>query len=260
MKNLLRITLILCLLSSCISQKKLTYFQGEPTENEIESFSEKPYRLQVDDILYVNIKANNPELVTIFNSRDNTRGNINTNTNDLYFTGYSVDIHGMIDLPIIGEINVLGYKVDEVRTMVFEKLEKYFKEDSNLFVEVKLYGIKYTILGEIGGAGTKVVNQNRLNVVEAIANAGDITIYGNRKHVEVFRLEDGRMNKYEVDMTDITAFESDVFQILPNDIIFIPPLKQKSWGTGTNTIQTITTLISVFSLITSTYLLAQSLL
>jgi polysaccharide export outer membrane protein len=61
-------------------------------------------------------------------------------------------------------------------------------------------------------------------------------------------------------MTDITAFESDVFQILPNDIIFIPPLKQKAWGTGTNTIQTITTLISVFSLITSTYLLAQSLL
>jgi len=259
MNQAIRLFLVVLLFSSCISQKRLTYFQGDPTDEKLEIYSNKPYQIQVDDILYINIKANNPELVAIFNNTDVNQNMQNINASDLYFSGYSVDNHGMINLPVVGEMNVLGYTADQIKTKLTERLDIYFNPESELFVEVKLAGIKYTIVGEVGSTGTKTINQNRLNIVEAVANAGDIAITGNKQGVEVFRLEDDVLKKYTVDMTQIAAFDSDVFQILPNDIISVPPLKQKSWGTGTNTVQTITTLLSVFSLLTSTYLLTKTL-
>ena len=259
MNQTIRLFLVVLLFSSCISQKRLTYFQGEPSDKKLEIYSTKPYQIQVDDILYINIKANNPELVAIFNNTDQTRTTQNINASDLYFSGYSVDNHGMINLPVVGEMNVLGYTADQIKEKLTQRLEVYFNPESELFVEVKLAGIKYTIVGEVGSTGTKTINQNRLNIVEAVANAGDISITGNKQGVEVFRLEDDVLKKYTVDMTQIAAFDSDVFQILPNDIISVPPLKQKSWGTGTNAVQTLTTLLSVFSLLTSTYLLTKTL-
>lgn len=259
MKYISLFCLALFLLSSCISQKRLTYLQGDPSEEKLDIYTSKPYQIQVDDILYINIKANNPDLVKIFNVDDSNQGARNLSSDNLYFSGYSVDVHGMINLPVIGEMNVLGYTVDEIKASLVEKLNAYFTKDAELFVEVKLAGIRYTIVGEVGSTGTKVINQNRLNIVEAIANSGDIQITGNKRDVQVFRLEDGVLHKYSVDMTNIEAYDSDVFQVLPNDIISVPPLKQKSWGTGTNTVQTITTLLSVFSLITSTYLLTKTL-
>ncbi|MGB0837465.1 MAG: polysaccharide biosynthesis/export family protein [Flavobacteriaceae bacterium] len=211
-------------------------------------------------MLYINIKATNPELVDIFNGGAEANNNMNNiNSENLYYSGYSVDTHGMINLPVVGEMNVLGYTTDQVRERLYDSLNKYFKADSELFIEVKLAGIKYTIVGEVGSTGTKVVNQNQLNIIEAIANSGDITVVGDRRAVEVFRLEDDVLKKYTIDLTDISTFDSNSFQIYPNDIISVPPLKQKSWGTGTNGVQTFTTLISVFSLLTSTYLLAKSL-
>lgn len=177
----------------------------------------------------------------------------------LYFSGYTIDDHGNIRLPYVGNLNVLGYTIEEVREKVKSELKKYINFDKNIFVTVKLSGIKYTILGDIGSPGVHIIYQNKVNIVEAIANSGDIIDTGDRTKVEVIRNEFDGIKKYTIDITQVDMFDSEVFNILPHDIIYINPIKTKSWGIGTTGLQTFTTLASIFSIIATTILLIQSL-
>ena len=120
-------------------------------------------------------------------------------------------------------------------------------------------GIKYTIIGEVADPGPKVIYQNRVSIIDAISNSGDITVTGNRKNVELIRNTLNGRKKYSLDLTSVNVLDSEVFYIQPNDIINVMPLKQKSWGTGTTGLQSLTTIISVFSLVTSTVLLVRNL-
>lgn len=240
--------------------------QGKPIKNsEIKRVNNIPYKLQIDDILNINITSSNPDIVSAFqkenlNTRSSGVGIGNSGSNQGYFSDYSIDIYGNIRVPTLGEINVLGYTELEVRKKIEDKLkEEYIKNDESLFVSVKLSGIRYTIIGEIGSSGTNIIYQNRVSIIDAIANSGDITGVGNRESVEIIRQTLNGTEKYTVDLTKIDALDSEIFYIKPNDIINIKPLPQKSWGTGTTGLQSLTTIVSVFTLITSTIILARNL-
>ena len=118
---------------------------------------------------------------------------------------------------------------------------------------------RYTIFGEVANPGPKVLYQNKVSILDAISNAGDISLTGNKKKVEVLRLSQDGRKKFSIDLTKIDALDSEVFYIEPNDYINVIPVKQKSWGTGTTGIQSLTTIISVFTLVTSTILLVRGL-
>ena len=123
MKKIILLTLIITCLSSCLSTKKTNYFQGEPqSESDLYEFNSAPYRLQVSDVLSIDIKSENEELVTLFKTQGSV-GNSATSESGLYFNGYTVDNHGNIRIPYIGELNVLGYTEREVREKVEEELE-----------------------------------------------------------------------------------------------------------------------------------------
>ncbi len=260
MKKFLTFVLVVILSTSCIPKKNLVYFQGEPSTNQaLQKLQNEPYKLQVNDMLDIQIKSSEEKLVELFqpfaNSNGNTNSNIRFSQESLYFTAYTIDRHGNIRLPVIGEINVLGYTTKEVLEKVEKEFETYFKNPDDVFVIVKLAGIRFTVLGEVNKTGTLVLYQNQVNLIEAIANAGDINITGNRKKVSIFRKNIDGTKRYDIDMLDVTAFNSSNFYIQSNDIIYVEPLKQKSWGTGTTGLQTITTLVAVLSLVTSTILI-----
>lgn len=260
MKRTFQFLLCLLVLTSCVPNKKLIYLQGEPiNDKEIRRMNNTPYKLQVGDIISVNIKSINTELVKLFNEGSNIGGNTQQTATAAFFSGYSVDRHGNIRLPYMGEVNVLGYTTVEVREKVEKELWKLFKNKNDVFVTVRLSGIRYTIIGEVTNPGTKVIYQNQASIIDAIADAGDITLVGDRTKVEVIRYSNLQKKKYVVDLTKIDAFKSEVFYIKPNDIINVRALKQKSLGTGTTGLQTLTTVISIFSLITSTIILARNL-
>lgn len=259
MRNLFFLLFLLGFLSSCVPNKNLIYLQGKPVPSDkIKKINNTPYRLQVDDVLVIDIKSTNPDLVALFKKTD-IAGNGGQNQAGGYFFGYSVDRHGNIRVPKIGEVNVLGYTEREVREKIESKISEYFTEDTNFFVTVKLDGIRYTVMGEVASPGPKVLYQNRISIIEAITNAGDITLVGNRKNVQVLRFTPTGTEKYEIDLTKIDAIDSEVFYIKPNDYINVMPLKQKSWGTGTTGLQTLTTIVSVFTLVTSTILIVRGL-
>ncbi len=263
MKHYIPLFLLIFFFFSCVPSKDLIYLQGEPIQKkEIKRINDIPYKLQVDDILNIDIKSSDERLVSIFKKQENGNAAGESSGQNLgsgYFSGYSIDGYGNIRMPILGEINVLGYTVLEVRRKIEKELQKFIKSENDMFVSVKLSGIKYTIIGEINSPGPKIILQNKVSIIDAIANSGDISIVGNRKKVEVIRNSVNGTQKFVIDLTDINAFHSDVFYIKPNDIINVVPLKQKAWGTGTTGLQTITTIISIFTLLTSSFILARNL-
>lgn len=255
--NIYLFFLLSILLTSCVPTKDLIYLQNknDGTNAVVTPSNQKPYRLQTNDLLNIAIRAIDPKLVEIFNpSGGQNVGSVGEQSN--YLNGYSVDDHGNIRLPALGEVNVLGYTTEEVRVKI-EKLlyEKYFKNEAGIFVIVKLAGFRYTINGEVGSMGTKTLYQDKVNIMEAIANAGDITITGDRKDVKVIRSFPQGSETFSLDLTDSKAVNSPGFFLQPNDYIYVKPLKQKTWGTGKTGIESFTTIVTLLSLVTTTYLL-----
>lgn len=256
MKNFFLYVAVLSLLSSCISTKKVTSFQGEPvSKSEINKLNSEPYRLQVNDILYIDIKAENQELVTLFkNSASGGSG-----AGGLYFTGYTIDSHGNIRIPYIGEVNVLGYTEKEAREKLEVELGKFFKNPESIFVTVKLGGINFIVTGEVGSPGTKNLMQNQVSIVDALANSGEISTYGDRENVVIIRKSLDGVKKYKININEIAVFESENFYIQPNDIIYVAPLKRKYWGIGTTGLQAFTTVVSILSFIVTSVLLVKNI-
>ena len=206
----------------------------------------------------ITIKAIDPKLVAIF-SPSNDGGAGGKSESGLYFDGFTVDDHGNIRIPVLGELNVIGYTLDEIRVRVEKQLlAEYFNKEANIFVTVKLAGLRYTINGEIGGPGTKIMFQEQVNIMEAIANSGDITITGDRKAVTVMRKTPTGVEMHDLDLTDINVMQSPYFYLQPNDYIYIKPLKQKTWGTGKTGIESLGTIITLLSLATTTFLLLKN--
>jgi polysaccharide export outer membrane protein len=249
------------LFSSCISTQDLIYLQKKDNSQDnlvITAIESKPYRLQTNDVLSISIKAIDPKLVAIF-SPSGEGVAAGKSESGLYFDGFTVDDHGNIRIPVLGELNVIGYTLDEIRVRVEKQLlADYFNKEANIFVTVKLAGLRYTINGEIGGPGTKIMFQEQVNIMEAIANSGDITITGDRKAVTIMRKTPTGVQMQDLDLTDINVMQSPYFYLQPNDYIYVKPLKQKTWGTGKTGIESLGTIITLLSLATTTFLLLKN--
>lgn len=258
-QNILILLLVTLFTSSCIPKKDLVYFQGESSKKLTQIVNE-PYKLQVNDIIDIRIKADDEKLVAMFSQQTSSASRMGNqfNAENLYFTSYSIDQHGNIRMPYLGNINVLGYTEKEVVSKIQNELKKYFKDTTGIFITVKLAGIRFVVMGEVEQSGTKVLYQNQVSIIEAIANSGDIKITGDRKNVMIYRKSGEETKQLVVDFTNINMFNSSSYYIQPNDVIYVKPLKQKSWGTGTTGLQTLTTIVSIASLITSAILITKS--
>ena len=237
---------------SCVPTKDLIYLSGTPIENkEIHKLNTNPYKLQVGDNISIDVTSDNANLVAVFLKSSNSLSE-NTSTPIIY----SIDVNGTIRMPILGELNVLGYTTKEVRVKIEEKFANYFMKEDSYFVSVKLDGIKYTIMGEINSPGPKVVYQNQLSILDAITFSGDIPISGDKKNVEVIRISPNGNKKVTIDLTTIDALNSEIFFIQNNDYINIKALPQKSFTEG---LKPITGIVSLISLLTTTVLILRGL-
>ncbi|MFY7666061.1 polysaccharide biosynthesis/export family protein [Flavobacterium sp.] len=260
MRIFLVFVLMLCL-QSCISVKDMVYLQKTDNSivNPVNQINDKAYRLQSNDILMINIKAVNPELVAIFQQNDGSSGVATQSEQGVYFNGFPVDQQGNIRIPIVGNVNVIGLTLDEARLKIEQELlDKYFTERANIFVTVKLAGLRITVNGEVGSPGTVVLFQEKANILEALANAGDIATTGDRKNVIVMRQYPTGMELHTIDLTDINALQSPYFYLQPNDYIYVKPLPQKSWGTGKTGIESLTSIFTVLTLLTTVFILARN--
>ncbi len=253
--------IIALVFTSCVPIKSLVYLQKKDNSDSaiaLNSINSKPYRLQVNDIIAISIKASDPKFGQLFNA-SNQENLSSKNDVSLYFEGYTVDDHGNIRMPLLEELNVVGSTLEEVRIRIEKRLlEEYFNKEASIFVTVKLAGLRYTINGEINLPGTRLLYQDKLTILEAVANSGDITVTGDRKNVLIMRQTPSGTEMHNIDLTDIKAMQSPYYFVQPNDYIYIKPLKQKTWGTGRTGIESLTTIVSILTLVTTTFLLLRN--
>jgi polysaccharide export outer membrane protein len=257
--------LVFVVLSSCIPYKDTVYLQNkERALNDTIPYNlsevQKPYRVQIDDILNIRIKVLDQNSVKIFNPTSD-QGNLNASSEErAYFNGFTVDMRGEIRIPELGRFNVLGLTTEEIEQLIEARLlEEQFKETANIFITVKLAGLRFTANGEVGNPGTITMFKNRVNIFEAIANVGEIPLTGNRKNVAIIRQYPQGQQIHRIDLTDRNVMRSPYYYIQPNDIIYVEPLKQKSLGTGETLVSTISTIASLMAITTSVILLSTRL-
>jgi polysaccharide export outer membrane protein len=246
---------IITSLTSCISTKQLTYL-AEDENNKVDSLisfqeMQRPYRVQINDLLSIRVKALDQELTSMFNPIGDSENSTATTEERAYFDGFLVDRHGEIRIPTIGKMKVLALTLEEIRLKLNDKLlEDYFKSEANIFITVKLAGLRYTTLGEINSPGSQVIYKEQISIMEAIANSGDITLTGDRRAVKILRQYPEGQRIHRVDLTKISAVNSQFYYVQPNDLIIIDPLPQKSLGIGTTGFGTIATVFSIATAIT----------
>jgi len=265
MKKIITTLVFLAFLISCVPTKDLIYLQEKDSDDNqsVRQVSFKPYRVQIGDQLRIEVKSNlevDP-LAPLFEKGGQTQsGGAAFQGSGLYFSSYVVDDHGNIRLPLIEEMNVLGYTADEVRAKIEKELkENHYTENVNLFVEVKLAGFRFSVNGEVTRTGTHTLFQDRVTIMEALATAGDITLVGDRKAVSIIRRYPHGSEIHTLDLTDRKVLDSPFYYIQPNDYIYVKPLPQKSWGTGTTGAQTLATVVAGLSLIMTTIILLRTL-
>lgn len=254
MKRFFQVIIALSLLfGSCTSQKQLLYLQDLDTGTKDNIFFKQTinYKIQTQDILYIRIYSMNPKANEIFNlTSGRYQQNLFQNETSLFINGYSVTDSGNVDLPIIGKVNVLYKTVEEAKYAIQSHADKILKNSS---VVVKLISFKFSVLGEVHAPGMYRNYNNQLTVLEAIAMAGDITDYGNRKKILIIRPIKSGTETFRIDLTRSEVLSSEGFFLLPNDIVYVEPIRTKTFRINTPTfslfLSTVTTLILILSFI-----------
>jgi len=239
----------LLFLTACSSSKVNTdflYFQnGNDTTEGVQL---KEPLIQINDRLNIQVfsKTLNQEQASLFNIPNGSGDNAG---------GYQVNTRGMIDIPIIGSIKAAGFTREQLESNLAEKLTPYVKEPS---VIVRFLQFKVNILGEVNSPGTKSFETDGVTIIDAIGAAGDLTNYGKRKDILVIRNEGGKRVYHSIDLSNRNVFESSVYQLQQNDIVYvaanenkikalsIDPIKQKNIQLGLTLIALTISIISLF--------------
>lgn len=228
MRNCLLISaFFLILLNSCGFYKRYTYIQPPiPVKNDTILYQRKllTYKIQPNDVLYIKIQSLDKTVTELFNSNSSisNQSMMGSGVGSMYLMGNPVDINGFINLPIIGKVYVAGLTVGEAQDTV-QKLATVFISDAR--TDLKLVSFKISMLGEINGKGSFTIFADRANILEAIAQAGDISYNGNRKKVLIIRSFNEGTRTITVDLTKRELLSSEQYYLQPNDIIYVEPLK-----------------------------------
>ena len=259
------VTLLIGSVTSCVPVKEMIYLQSEEDITEkVFEYQKEEYKLQVNDILDVQIRSMNEEANKLF-STQGTQGTQGQqvmqlgaqNGGDLYYmTGFTVNANGAIELSIIGEIIVIEKSLQEAKSIIDTEVQRYFK---TYFLQVKLGGIRFATLGEFNKNGKQVILQNQATIYEAIAASGDLGPLAKRDEIRLIRQYPDGTKIHTINLLDQSIIGSPYYFIQPNDVLYAEPLPQKSYGFGVTGAQTITTLVSALSSSLALYLTIISL-
>ena len=174
------------------------------------------------------------------------------NASGYYLQGYVVDNEGDINFPVIGKVHAAGLS----RWQLQEKIKSELKSRNMLkdaVVTVEFMNFKVSILGEVNSPGTYKINGDKVTILEAIAMAKDLTIFGLRDEVYVIREQNNKRHTYKLDLRSKEIFESPAYYLKQNDIVYVQPNKVKA-GQSTlnqNSLKSVSLWVSVASLLCS---------
>lgn len=211
---------ILIALSSC-SRQNLVYFSD--MANTEPSTPVKNYmspKIQPDDILSISVSSLSPESNVLFNNvLLPTTGNTNIIAEKIN-EGYLVDKNGFINFPVIGKIALAGLTKEEATEKMTDVIKTQVK---NPIVNVRFVNFKVTVIGEVAKPATFPVQTEKINVLEALGLAGDMTEYGRRENVLIIREKEGVRTTARLNLNAKSVFNSPYFYLQQNDIVYVEP-------------------------------------
>lgn len=244
--------MLLCivLLSSCFTPKKVVYLQDLTQGMEQALKEDYEAKIKKDDLLQILILAQTPEAAKPFNLSSLVQEINTTSSGNQDQYSYLVDVNGNIDLPILGRMTVEGLTTQQVKEVVTRKLqEKKLIKDP--VVQVRIQNFKVLMLGEVKTPGAIEVKGERITLLDAISQAGDLTMQGRRDRVAVIREENGKRTAHYLDLKSKAIFDSPYFYLKQNDVVYVEPNDSKSVQYRSGQMGNVTPWISLVSSILS---------
>lgn len=218
------------LLASCTSYKSVPYLQNPEAVNEFQEILPMyDAKIMPKDLLTITVNTSDPEAAAPFNLTVQSPININrsTLTTQPTLQQYLVSNDGAIDFPVLGRLQVGGLTKNEAENMIREKLGDYLRETP--IVTVRMSNYKIAVLGEVARPGMFTVNNEKVNLFEALAMAGDLTVWGMRDNVKLIR-EDavGKREIIELNLNNAEIVTCPYYYLQQNDILYVSPNKTKA--------------------------------
>lgn len=252
-RNALTLLSFVLLFSSC-SIKKFAYFQGADKVDLNKQSAFYDARIMPKDQLDIKVYTISPEASAPFNMSNvsvtsSTYGSTSS-TSGGSSQNYLVSNDGTINFPVLGRIKVSGLTKEECENMILEKIRPYMAASEEPVVTVRQANYTITVLGEVGSPGSIQVSREKINIYEALAMAGDMTVYGHRDRVKLFRENaDGTRELHMLDLSDANIMNSPYFYLQQNDMIYVEPsiVKKQQGNILTSLIIPVTTSLVSFA-------------
>ena len=215
---------LIFILSSCKSSRNLVYFSDLPTsavsQTPIENSTEP--KIQSNDLLSISLSSLNPESNILFNSGMILPSGNNNNSASLYKIneGYQVDKNGEINFPVMGKVKLADLTMEQATEKMTTQIKQYVK---NPIVNIRFMNFKVTVIGEVNRPASFTIPSERINILEALGLAGDMTTYGRRENVLILREKNGVRTTARINLNNKEVLNSPFFYLQQNDIVYVEP-------------------------------------
>lgn len=225
LSKILFLSLMVLAAVSCSTPKEISYFQDlQPGISELTITDPVEIKVRPKDKLSILVNSQDQKLNELFNLQ-NTGGNTSGNRIEL---GYTVDTQGFINFPVLGKVKVDGMTREQIAEHLTEQIkERELIKDPVVTVEFLNLGV--SVLGEVNNPGRIKIDRDNMTILDALSEAGDLTIYGKREKVLVLRQENGKQRVYGVNLCSADhIYTSPVYYLQQNDVVYVIPNDTKS--------------------------------
>ena len=230
----------LVLLGGCSGSKEVAYFQNIDSVSLAASRGLYDAKIMPKDELTITVNTIDPTASAPFNlsvsNSVGTSGQLASGSGSLQ--GYLVDNDGNINFPKVGVLHVVGLTKNQCQDLIRSKISSYFNVNENPIVTVRMSSYRVTVIGEVGAPRVVPVTTEKINIMEALASCGDLTIYGKRNNVILIR-EDAKGEKsyHRLNLNDANLLNSPYYYLQQNDMVYVEPnsVKAKNASIGAST-------------------------
>lgn len=220
------LVLSILLLTSCMSTKNVTYFQNKDQIDLTLSKQLYDAKIMPKDILQIQVFSMTPEASEPFNLVKSGSSTTTSSTTQNSVYNYLVDNDGTVVMPIIGTVQVGGLDMREAEQLIKRKIQPYLSESENVVVHVRMMNYKYAILGGVNRPGLYTTQNEKVSILEAIAQAGDLTTFAYRDRIFLIRENaEGQKEYHQLNINDANIVSSPYFYLQQNDVIYVEPRK-----------------------------------
>lgn len=241
--SLLSAIVVAVVLAGCGSTKDVAYFQNSGEVDLTGSQTLYDAHIMPKDQLTITVSATDDQAAAPFNMVVPTPVSLGVRsyaTTQPSLQTYLVDNEGNVSFPIVGQIHLGGLTKSEAERLIEEKIKPYMAKEEKPIVTVRMVGYQISVIGEVARPGTFTVSREKITVLEALAQAGDLTIYGVRNNVQLIREDaSGQKSVHYLNLNDASLINSPYYYLQQNDVIYVTPNKVKAQNSSVGQMTTL---------------------